>query len=153
MKSIEENLAALELQLPAAPGAGGNYVPFKIIEKTLILSGVISVSNGRILTGQVGQSCEIEEAREAAKACALNALAVIKEALGGSFDRLDSIHSMSGYVNGISDFPDAPLVINGASDLFIALMGDSGRHTRTAVTVAGLPKGAMVEIQVTAGLK
>ena len=153
MPSIAENLSVLGLTLPAAPTAGGNYQPYRIDGKTLVLSGVISVLNGKIMAGKVGEDANVETGRKAAEACALNTLAVIQEALEGSFDQLDSILSVTGYVNGISGFADAPLVINGASDLFIAAMGDAGRHTRTSVAVAGLPKHALVEIQVTAKLK
>ncbi len=153
MSPIEAKLAALGLSLPAAPTPGGSYLPHRINGNTLILAGVISIFDGRMThVGQVGAEQTIETAREAAKVCALNALAAIKGALG-SLDRVETFLYVGGYVNAVAGFPDAPLVINGASDLFVELYGDAGRHARAAIAVAGLPKNATVEIQVTVTIK
>lgn len=153
MSLIAAKLSALGLTLPAAPVPGGSYVPHRIHGNTLILAGVISSFNGRMThVGQVGREQTIETAREAARVCALNVLAAIQGALG-SLDRVDAFLYVGGYVNAISAFPDAPAVINGASDLFVDLYGDAGRHARAAIAVAGLPKNATVEIQVTVAIK
>lgn len=153
MSAIEAKLAALGLTLPAAPTPGGSYLPHRINGNTLILAGVISTFDGRMThVGQVGAEQTIETAREAAKICALNVLAAIKGALG-SLDRVEAFLYVGGYVNGVAGFPDAPAVINGASDLFVELYGDAGRHARAAIAVAGLPKNATVEIQVTVTFK
>ena len=153
MSSVESKLASLGLTLPAPATPAGSYLPYRIHGDTLILAGVISAFNGEMThVGQVGKEHTVETAREAARICALNALTNIKLALG-SFDRVESILYVGGYVNGVSGFADAPAVINGASELFVELLGDAGRHARAAVTVAGLPKNATVEIQVTVAIK
>jgi enamine deaminase RidA (YjgF/YER057c/UK114 family) len=100
------------------------------------------------MTGIVGQDRTIEDAYAAARRCALTQLAVLKQALG-SLDRIRQIVSVSGYVNTISGFADSPRVINGASDLLVAVFGESGRHVRAALGVAALPRNAMVELQMT----
>ncbi len=153
MSQIAAKLASLGLTLPNPPTPGGSYVPHRIHGDTLILAGVISSFNGQMThVGQVGREQTVETAREAAKICALNVLAAIQGALG-SLDRVDSFLYVGGYVNAIPAFPDAPSVINGASDLFVELYGEAGRHARAAIAVAGLPKNATVEIQVTVSIK
>jgi enamine deaminase RidA (YjgF/YER057c/UK114 family) len=153
MSPIENKLADLGLVLPAPAAPGGSYLPFRLHGDTLILAGVISSFNGQMThVGQVGKEHTIETAREAAKICALNVLTNLKLALG-SLDRVEAFLYVGGYVNGVSGFADAPAVINGASDLFVELFGDVGRHARAAVAVAGLPKNATVEIQVTVAVK
>lgn len=153
MSSISTKLSALGLTLPAAPSPGGSYLPHRIHGHTLILAGVISTFNGEMThTGQVGREHTVETAREAARVCALNVLAAIQAALG-SLDRVEAFLYVGGYVNAVSGFADAPAVINGASDLFVELYGEAGRHARAAIAVAGLPKNATVEIQVTVAFK
>jgi enamine deaminase RidA (YjgF/YER057c/UK114 family) len=153
MSPIETKLAALGLVLPAPAAPGGSYLPYRLHGDTLILAGVISSFNGQMThVGQVGKEHTIETAREAAKICALNVLTNLKLALG-SLDRVEAFLYVGGYVNGVSGFADAPAVINGASDLFVELFGDAGRHARAAVAVAGLPENATVEIQVTVAIK
>ena len=153
MSLISAKLDSLGLALPAAPTPGGSYVSHRIHGNTLILAGVISSFNGQMThVGQVGREQTVETAREAAKICALNVLAAIQGALG-SLDRVESFLYVGGYVNAIAAFPDAPSVINGASDLFVELYGEAGRHARAAIAVAGLPKNATVEIQVTVAIK
>jgi len=153
MSAIQTKLAALGLVLPAPAAPGGSYLPYRLHGDTLILAGVISSFNGQMThVGQVGKEHTIETAREAAKICALNVLTNLQLALG-SLDRVEAFLYVGGYVNGVSGFADAPAVINGASDLFVELFGDAGRHARAAVAVAGLPKNATVEIQVTVAIK
>ena len=136
--------------LPAAPVAGGSYLPHRINGNTLILAGVISVRDG-VMThvGQVGAGVQtVDTGREAAQVCALNVLAAIKGALG-DLDRVKAFLYVGGYMNAVAGFAESPQVINGASDLFVKLYGDAGKHARAAIAVAGLPKNATVEIQVT----
>ncbi|MBC2607869.1 RidA family protein [Pelagicoccus albus] len=148
MSLIEEKLEEMGLTLPEPPSPGGNYVPHKKVGNLVYLAGVICIQNGVLShEGQVGSDQTIESGYEAAKVCALNALAAIKGAVG-DFDKLREIVYMSGYVNAVSGFDSSPLVINGASDLFIELLGEKGMHARAAVAVAGLPKNATVEIQL-----
>lgn len=146
---IEAKLIEFGYTLPAPPTAGGNYVPYRIQGNTLILSGVISIRDGVLThTGQVGAGIQtVETAYEAAQVCALNALAAIKGALG-NLGRVKEFLYVGGYVNAVAGFESSPQVINGASDLFVKLYGDAGKHARAAIAVAGLPRNATVEIQV-----
>jgi enamine deaminase RidA (YjgF/YER057c/UK114 family) len=98
-------------------------------------------------TGQLGAEHSVESGYEAAQVCALNSLAAIKAALG-SLDGVARIVLVSGFVNAVAGFSESPAVINGASDLFVKIFGDAGRHSRAAVAVAGLPRNSTVEIQV-----
>jgi enamine deaminase RidA (YjgF/YER057c/UK114 family) len=148
MDPIETRLQELGLTLPPTPPPAGSYVPYRINGNTLILSGVVSSSDGKAHAGQVGKDQTVESGYAAAQACALNALSSIKAALG-RLDRVREFILVNGYVNGVAGFAGSPQVINGASDLFVKLYGDSGRHARAAVAVAGLPRNATVEIQVT----
>jgi enamine deaminase RidA (YjgF/YER057c/UK114 family) len=149
MDSVEQQLQSLGLTLPAAPAPAGSYVPFRIHGDTLILSGVLSAREGTVTyAGQVGRDQSVETGYAAAQVCALNTLASIKSALGG-LERVREFLFLCGYVNAVAGFDRSPQVINGASDLFVKLYGDAGRHARAAVAVAGLPRNATVEIQVT----
>ena len=100
-----------------------------------------------MITGTVGQDRSIDDAYAAARACALTQLAVLRRHLG-SLDAVKSIVSVNGYVNAIADFEDSPKVINGASDLFVEIFGEAGRHVRTAIGVSALPRNALVELQM-----
>lgn len=141
------------MELPAAPAAGGNYLPFVRTGNLLYLAGTISVQGGKMThVGQVGASQTIETAYESAKVCVLNSLANIKAALG-SLDAVKQVVYVGGYVNAISGFADSPAVINGASDLLVAVFGDAGKHARAAVAVAGLPKDSTVEVQLVVEVK
>jgi enamine deaminase RidA (YjgF/YER057c/UK114 family) len=147
MDPIEAKLNALGLALPAPGAPAGSYVPFRINGNTLILSGVLNVREGALThAGQVGREQTVESARAAAQVCALNLLAAIKAALG-RLDRVQEFLFVAGFVNGVAGFAESPQVINGASDLFVQLYGEAGRHARAAVAVAGLPRNATVEIQ------
>ncbi|AHF90620.1 putative translation initiation inhibitor, yjgF family [Opitutaceae bacterium TAV1] len=146
---IETRLAELGLVLPSPPTAGGNYVPYRKCGDMLILAGVICTLDGEVThAGQVGGERTVEEGYAAARVCALNVLAGIKGALG-RLDRVSEFLYLGGYVNAVAGFGQSPQVINGASDLFVQLYGEAGKHARAAVAVAGLPRGASAEIQVT----
>jgi enamine deaminase RidA (YjgF/YER057c/UK114 family) len=113
---------------------------------------VISSWNGSLThKGKVGSDLTIEQGYEGAKVCALNLLANLQAAIG-DLDRVKQVIGVNGYVNCVADFPASPKVINGASDLLVAVFGDAGRHVRAAVGVAGLPLGAAVEVQMTVEL-
>lgn len=151
--SIDAKLKDLGLTLPNPPAAGGNYVPTVRTGNLLFCAGALCSANGEMThTGQVGREQTIQTGYESAKVCALATLTNIKAALG-SLDRVARIVYVGGYVNAISGFPDSPAVINGASDLFVALFGEAGKHARAAVSVAGLPKNSTTEIQVVVEVK
>jgi len=149
----EAKLAELGLKLPAAPAAGGNYVPTVRVGNLLYCAGTISTLDGKMThEGQVGKEQTVQTGYESAKICALNTLANIKAATGD----LDSVRQfvlVTGFVNAVSGFTDSPAVINGASELFGKVYGEAGKHARAAVAAAGLPKGSTVEIQVIVELK
>jgi enamine deaminase RidA (YjgF/YER057c/UK114 family) len=102
--------------------------------------------------GQVGKEQTVQTANKSAEICALNTLANIKAA-AGSLDKVARIVFVSGFVNAVDGFTESPAVINGASDLFLKVFGDAGRHARAAVAVNGLPKGSTTEVQVVVELK
>ena len=145
----EERLQELGLVLPPVPAAGGNYVPAKTIGHIVYLAGVISTGPDGVITGTAGAGKTIEEGYAAARACALTHLAVLKKHLG-SVDAVKSIIAVNGYVNAIAGFEHSPAVINGASDLFVQVFGEAGRHVRAAIGVNALPRNALVELQITA---
>jgi enamine deaminase RidA (YjgF/YER057c/UK114 family) len=141
-------LTQLGHTLPAPPAPGGNYTSAKTSGNIVYLSGVVSQAEGSILTGTVGLDRTVEEAYAAARSCALLQLAVLQQHLG-SLGKVRGILTVNGYVNSIAGFADSPKVINGASDLLLAVFGESGRHVRAALGVSGLPRNALVELQMT----
>lgn len=146
MSDPEQRLSDLGLELPEAPQPVANYVPFLISGDQLFISGQISKDrDGRVIAGLLGAGVSITEGQEAAELCALNLLAQAKTALG-SLDRIVKVLRLTGFVASAPGFVDQPRVVNGASDLLVAVLGDAGRHTRSAVGVASLPLGASVEI-------
>jgi len=155
--NAETKLAELGIKLPAAPPAAGNYVPTVRTGNLVYCAGTLPVAGGQLThTGQVGAGQTVQTAYEAAKICALATLANLKAALGGGSDALDKITRVvfvTGYVNAIAGFADSPAVINGASDLLVAVFGEAGKHARAALAAAGLPRNATVEIQVVVEVK
>jgi enamine deaminase RidA (YjgF/YER057c/UK114 family) len=143
----EARLVELGLTLPVLPQPGGNYLPARKVGNLLYLAGVISTVAGSVIQGTVGLERSVDEGYQAARACALTQLAVIRRELG-SLDLVSAIVSVNGYVNSIAGFPDSPKVINGASDLLVAVFGEEGRHVRAAIGVSGLPVNALVELQM-----
>lgn len=143
----EDRLATLGLKLPPPPTAAGSYVPTVRTGNLLYCAGTLCLLNGQLShVGPVGQEQTIESAKESAEICALNTLANIKAALG-SLNRVTRVVMVYGWVNAVDGFPDSPAVINGASDLFVKVFGEAGRHARAAVAVNGLPRGSTTEIQ------
>jgi len=145
---FEARLKKLGITLPALPQPGGNYLPARTVGKMVYLAGVISIHDGEVITGTAGAGRTIDEGYAAARACALIQLAALKAHLG-SLDKVKNIVTVNGYVNAVAGFPDSPKVINGASDLFVEIFGDKGRHARTAIGVPALPRNALVELQMT----
>jgi enamine deaminase RidA (YjgF/YER057c/UK114 family) len=141
-------IAQLGLTLPAPPAPGGNYTSAKTSGGIVYLSGVISQTPEGIITGTAGLDRSVDEACAAARSCALLQLAVLQQHLG-SLDRVRGVLTVNGYVNSVPGFAQSPQVVNGASDLFLAVFGEAGRHVRAAVGVSGLPRNALVELQMT----
>jgi enamine deaminase RidA (YjgF/YER057c/UK114 family) len=144
--AIVEKLAELGITLPEAAAPVGSYVPVRLTGNLAFVSGMLPVEDGRVKqTGRVGESVTTQEAYGLARACAINGLAALRNAIG-TLDRVKGIAMVQGFVQAAPDYVDVPKVINGASDLLVALFGDAGRHARFAVGVASLPMNAPVEV-------
>lgn len=144
---LESRLRELGIVLPAPPTPGGNYVAAKTVGATVFLSGVISADHSGVISGTVGLDRTIEEGYAAARCCALTQLSVLQKHLG-TLDAVQSVVAVNGYVNCVAGFSDSPKVINGASDLFVEIFGEAGRHVRAAIGVSALPRNALVELQI-----
>ena len=154
MHLFDENIKNLGLNIPDLPKALANYVPFKIIDKTIYISGQAPVQNGELIyKGKVGSDISIEDGIEAAKLCVINIIAALKTGLEGDWDKLDSFVKLTGFVNCQDNFTDQPKIINGASDMLVEIFGDQGRHARVAVGSNALPLGIAVEIDAIVQLK
>jgi enamine deaminase RidA (YjgF/YER057c/UK114 family) len=146
MGEVERALEALGHRLPDAPAPAANYVPAVRTGSLLYVSGQISRSpSGEEVVGTLGAGVTLAEGRRAAELCALNILAQVKAAVG-DLDRIVRVVRLNGFVAATADFKEHPQVINGASDLFGAALGERGRHSRCALGVASLPFGVAVEI-------
>jgi len=146
MKNAEQRLIELGLKLPDAPQPVANYVPYLISGDQLFISGQVAKDDaGRVLTGLLGSNVSVEDGKIAARQAALSLLAQAKAALG-DLGRVVHVLRLTGFVASTPEFSEQPAVINGASDLLVAVLGDAGRHTRSAVGVASLPLGTCVEI-------
>ncbi|MCV0368595.1 RidA family protein [Filomicrobium sp.] len=150
---VKSRLKAKGLTLPSAPAAVANYVPYCVVGDLLYISGQISkAADGSLIAGKLGADLTVEQGMEAAAACALNILAQTNAAVR-DLNRIAQLVRITGYVNATPDFTDHPRVVNGASDLFVELLGDAGRHTRAAVGVSSLPANCAVEIDAIVRIK
>jgi len=150
--NIESALTArgIELPTPAAPVA--SYVPAVEAGGLLYISGQVSMSDGKLITGRLGDDMSLEEGQQAAKACALMIAAQIKKA-AGSLDRVDRIVKLGVFVNSTAEYTDHPKVANGCSDMMEVIFGAGGQHARSAVGVSSLPLGVAVEVDAIIALK
>lgn len=147
VNKIEARLAELGVELPAASAPAANYVPFVQVGDTVYISGQVSMSGGQFTIGKLGADMSIDDGVAAAKTCAIGLLAQLKAACGGDLGRLVRAVKLTGFVNSTPDFGDQPAVINGASDFLVEVLGEAGRHSRSAVSAASLPFGVAVEIE------
>jgi enamine deaminase RidA (YjgF/YER057c/UK114 family) len=146
--NVEKKLAELGIVLPEPVAPVANYVPFVRTGNFLVVSGQLCLdAEGKLVAkGQLGGGVSIDEGIKAARACAINILAQLKGALG-DLDKIARVVRLGGFINSAPGFPDGPKVMNGASDLMVAVFGDKGRHARTTVGVAALPLDAAVEVE------
>jgi enamine deaminase RidA (YjgF/YER057c/UK114 family) len=145
---VEKRLRAQGIELPDPSKPGADYAPFVRMGELLFLTGQLSQWNGeRKFIGKVGREINLEQGRQAARLCALNLVAHLRLALDGDLDRVLRCIRVGGFVNATPDFLDHSKVINGASELFLAVFGDAGQHTRVAIGVNGLPYGVAVEVE------
>ena len=149
MGRIDERLKELGLTLPAARAPLANYVPARRVGNLVYTAGQVSRADDRDIKGKLGGELNVEQGREAARVCALNCLAALLTVLG-SLDEVKQLVRVGAFVNSAAGFNDQPTVANGASDLFVELFGDAGRHARTAVGVNELPAGFAVEVELVA---
>ena len=145
--SIEARLKELGVTLSAPPAPAANYVPAVRSGNLLFVSGQISADADGQIRGRLGESLGVEGGQRAARACAVSLLAQVKAACDGDIERLRRVVKLTGFVNSTHDFMDQPKVINGASDFLVEVLGDAGRHSRSAVSAAALPFGVAVEIE------
>lgn len=144
--SVETALKGLGLALPEAIAPVANYVPYVRTGNLLFVSGQISkTTTGAAVTGKLGVDVDVAGGQKAAELCALNILAQAKAAVG-DLGRIVRVVRLNAFVNSAPEFIDQPQVVNGASNLFANVLGDKGKHSRTAVGVAALPLGVAVEI-------
>ena len=144
---ISKRLETLGITLPVAAAPAANYVPYVISGNTLYLSGQLPMEGGKVaVTGIVGMDVALEDAKRAAELCAINILAQASAALGGDLTRIKRLIKINGFVASAQDFTSQHLVVNGASDLLVNVLGEAGKHARAAVGMACLPLNASVEI-------
>ena len=154
MHIFDENIKKLGLTIPNPPDAVANYIPYKIADKILYISGQAPLKDGNVIyKGKVGDNISMEEGIKAAELCCINIIAALKKSINNDWDQLDTFIKLGGFVNCKEDFVDQPKIINGASDLLVSIFGEQGRHTRFAVGANSLPLDISVEIDATIKLK
>ena len=142
---INSTLIDKGIVLPDAPPPAANYIPFVKIDKLVFISGQVSQIEDGFIKGVLGKDLDVEQGYSAARQCGISLLAQLKNAVKGDLNKVTKVVKLGGFVNSALDFTEQPSVINGASDLFVELFGEKGRHARTAVG-ANLPLGVAVEI-------
>ncbi|HXN43192.1 MAG TPA: RidA family protein [Xanthobacteraceae bacterium] len=146
--TVEKKLAELGISLPEPKAPVANYVPFVRTGNFMLVSGQICFgADGKLVAkGRLGGEVSVEDGQRAARACAINLLAQIKAGLG-DLDKVIRVVRLGGFINSAPGFVDGPQVMNGASDLMVAVFGDKGRHARTTVGVSALPMDAAIEVE------
>ena len=145
--NFEDKIKELQIELPEAKAPVGSYVATKIVGNLLYISGQISMnSKGELIKGKVGKDLTTDEAYKAAERCGLSIVAQVKKACNGDLSKIKSCVKLTGFVNSTEDFTEQPKVINGASDLIASIFGETGMHTRAAVSANSLPLGVSVEV-------
>jgi len=145
---VDNRLQELGITLPTPVPPLANYVPFVRTGDLVAISGQLPAVDGKVaVTGKVGDGVSIEQGQHAARVCFINVLAQIKAACGGDLDRVVQLVQLRGFIAAPASFTQHPSVMNGASDLAVAVFGEAGRHARAAVGVPSLPADATVEVE------
>lgn len=145
---IEARLAELNITLPSPPAPVASYVPYVITGNLVFISGQITLgASGLEYVGTVGKEISPEDGKAAARLCAINVLAQLKLACGGNLDRVTRCVKVGVFVNAVPGFTQHPEVANGASDLFVEVLGDAGRHARAAMGAGSLPRNVAAEVE------
>jgi enamine deaminase RidA (YjgF/YER057c/UK114 family) len=151
MGQIDKRLAELGITLPVPAKPVANYVGWVRTGNLVYTAGQVSLKDGKIeYQGKVGSDYSVEDAQKAARLCAINIIAQIKEACDGNLDRVRRIVKLVGFVNAVPEFIDHPKVVNGASDVMVEVFGDRGKHARSAVGSGSLPINVAVEVEAIA---
>ena len=146
--TIDTKLRELGIELPSAMPPVANYVPYAVTGNLVVVSGQIPAIDGKIaITGKVGEAVSIEDGQRAARLCLLNVLTHLRTACGGDLDRVRRVVRLGGFIASPPGFTDHARVMNGASDLAVAIFGEAGRHARTTIGVPALPLDAAVEVE------
>ena len=154
MHIFEKNIKNLELKIPSMALPVANYVPYKILDKILYISGQAPIKEGSLIyKGKVGKDITEEEGIEAAKLCCINIISALKSATNNEWEKLDGFIKLGGFVNCDANFVNHPQIINGASDLLVRIFGEQGKHTRFAVGSNSLPMNISVEIDAVIKLR
>ena len=154
MHVFEENIKQLGIEIPDMPNALANYVPYKLSDSIVYVSGQAPVMNGKLIyKGKVGNDISIEDGIKAAELCCINIISVLKKSINGDWNKLDNFLKLGGFVNCNSDFVDQPQIINGASDLLVKVFGEQEKHSRFAVGSNSLPMNISVEIDAIIKIK
>ena len=152
--AINKKIDELKIILPEAKAPVGSYVATKIVGKLLYISGQISIDEkGELIKGKIGKELTTDQGYDAAKRCGLSIVSQVKNACNGDLSKVKSCIKLTGFVNSTDDFNEQPKVINGASDLISSIFGESGMHTRAAVSANSLPLGVSVEVDAIFELK
>ena len=145
---IETRLKELGMELPTPPAPVASYVPYVVSGKLVFVSGQVTMENGALkYVGTVGQDVSMEDGKAAARLCAINVLAQVKAACGGDLDRVTRCVKVGVFVNAVPGFTQHPEVANGASDLFVEVLGEAGKHARAAVGAGSLPRNVACEVE------
>jgi enamine deaminase RidA (YjgF/YER057c/UK114 family) len=150
--TVEAKLAELGLTLPEPAAPVAAYVPVVVAGGLAHVSGQVSMQDGVLIRGRLGEDVSLTLGIEAARACGLMILAQLKAALG-DLGRVERVVKLGAFVNSTADFVDHPKVANGASELMVAVFGEAGRHARAAVGVPSLPLGVAVEIDAVVAVR
>lgn len=145
-ETAESRLKAMGITLHTVPAPAANYVPSVRVGNLLFVSGQVSATPSASIKGKLGQNMSVEQGIEAAKLCAISVLSVIKGGIG-DLENVKRIVKLTGFVNCTGDFEDAHKVINGCSNVLTDVLGDRGKHARSAVGMACLPLGFAVEVE------
>ena len=146
--TVEARLKELNIVLPTPPAPVASYVPYVASGKNLFISGQVTLTpEGLKYIGSVGKELSLEDGKAAARLCALNAIAQAKAACGGDLERIKRVVKLTVFVNCAAGFAQQPEVANGASDLFVEIFGEAGKHARSAVGAVSLPRNVATEVE------
>ena len=154
MHIFEKNIKDLDLNIPDMATPVANYVPYKIFDKILYVSGQAPSKDGSLIyIGKVGEGVSEEDGIKAAELCCINIIAALKSAINNDWEKFDGFIKLGGFVNCNTNFINHPQIINGASDLLVKIFGEQGKHTRFAVGSNSLPMNISVEIDAVIKLR